>query len=210
MVRSTRSLSHRFNRPLRSSQTLRRLTRRRPAPRLAFLCSEMQIRIPKCTHSSKRFAPDHRNLERQAFWAKADCQWRRRAIPQRLRRLHASSPLTPMAKLREGQAPSRRRQESSVLSEANFQSEHSVFIGLISMLVGTDDSERVEAAYRRLWDTGRANHRELGTISGRQFANYRAFGRTKHGNKSVRLTRREFPTTRFSLLLRRRQKSQLP
>jgi hypothetical protein len=61
---------------------------------------------------------------------------------------------TPAGRPKEQQATTRGPQEASVLSEAAFRSEHPVIIGLISMLVGTDDPERVEATYRRLWMQG--------------------------------------------------------
>ena len=37
---------------------------------------------------------------------------------------------------------------------AAFRSEHPVIIGLISVLIGTDETDKVEAAYRQLWMRG--------------------------------------------------------
>jgi len=79
----------------------------------------------------------------------------RRALAQRLRRLKAASkpPSAPPTSVADGE--SRRLQGASVISEADIRAEHPVIIGLISMLIGSDDISRVEATYRQLWIQGK-------------------------------------------------------
>lgn len=78
----------------------------------------------------------------------------RRTLGQRLRRRAAGSGATAGGSSSAKQEGSRRLQEASIISEAAFRSEHPVIIGLISMLIGSDETDRVEAAYRQLWMRG--------------------------------------------------------
>jgi len=72
-------------------------------------------------------------------------------LAQRLRRRLArpKSPLTQVAP-----DDSSRLHSASVISEADIRKEHPAIIGLISMLIGSDDFSRVEATYRKLWIQG--------------------------------------------------------
>jgi hypothetical protein len=108
----------------------------------------------KCRACGREFEPERRNKGRQSFCARQSCQRVRRTLGQRLRRRGAGPWPTAGGPASGKQEGSRRLQEASVISEAAFRSEHPVIIGLISMLIGTDETERVEAAYRQLWMRG--------------------------------------------------------
>jgi hypothetical protein len=108
----------------------------------------------KCRACGREFEPEHRNKGRQAFCARQGCQRVRRTLGQRLRRRGAGPGPTAGGPASDKQEGPRRLQEASVISEAAFRSEHPVIIGLISMLIGTDEADRVEAAYRQLWMRG--------------------------------------------------------
>ena len=108
----------------------------------------------KCRACGREFEPEHRNKGRQSFCSRQSCQRVRRTLGQRLRRRGAGSGSTVGGPASGQQEGSRRLQEASVISEAAFRSEHPVIIGLISMLIGTDETDRVEAAYRQLWMRG--------------------------------------------------------
>ena len=108
----------------------------------------------KCRACGREFEPEHRNKGRQAFCSRRSCQLVRRTLSQRLRRRGMGSVPTADRPVSGKQEGSRQLQEASVISEAAFRSEHPVIIGLISMLIGTDETDRVEAAYRQLWMRG--------------------------------------------------------
>ena len=108
----------------------------------------------KCRACGQEFEPEHRNKGRQSFCSRQSCQRVRRTLGQRLRRRGAGSGSTVGGPASGQQEGSRRLQEASVISEAAFRSEHPVIIGLISMLIGTDEPDRVEAAYQRFWMQG--------------------------------------------------------
>ena len=108
----------------------------------------------KCRACGQEFEPEHRNKGRQSFCARQGCQRSRRTLGQRLRRRGAPPSPTAGVPASGMQEASRRLQEASVISEPGFRSEHPVIIGLISMLIGTDEPDRVEAAYQRFWMQG--------------------------------------------------------
>ena len=103
----------------------------------------------ECQACGKIFTPDRRNGQKQTFCAKQQCQQRRRTLRQKLRRHHAALPGASAVPQPTAQTALSGPQKASVLSKVDFGSENPVIIGLISMLIGSDDIDEVEAAYRR-------------------------------------------------------------
>ena len=121
---------------------------------MGFLLVHLHLRMAKsrkCKACGRPFAPDVRNTKTQAYCTKPDCQRQRRTLAQRLRR-HLVRPNAPPT--RDAPDDARRLHAASVFSEADIRDEHPVIIGLISMLIGSDDFSSVEATYRKLWIQG--------------------------------------------------------
>jgi uncharacterized OB-fold protein len=109
----------------------------------------------KCKACGQTFLPASHNAQAQAFCSEAACQRRRRTISQKLRRSLSPPKQTPVQAASVGEGGASRLHTASVISEGDIRAEHPVIIGLIAMLIGSDDLARVEATYRQLWIHGK-------------------------------------------------------
>jgi hypothetical protein len=107
----------------------------------------------KCQACSVLFAVDLRNSERQRFCSNADCQRERRRREQRVRRASALERLC--AELQnDDPRPVRRLHAASRIPEALIDTQSPIVIGLISILIDSEDRDEISKALRRLWQRG--------------------------------------------------------
>lgn len=107
----------------------------------------------KCQACSVLFEADHRNAERQRFCPKPGCQRERRRQEQRSRR--ATDLERICAALRsDNPKGARRLQKASRVPEALIDSQSPIVIGLISMLIDSEDREEISNALQKLWEKG--------------------------------------------------------
>ena len=107
----------------------------------------------KCQACSVLFSVDPRNSERQRFCSNADCQRERRRREQRLRRATALERLCAEL-LNHDPKPVRKLQAASRIPEALIDTQSPILIGLISMLIDSEDREEISKALRRLGERG--------------------------------------------------------
>lgn len=107
----------------------------------------------KCQACSILFAVDPRNSERQRFCSNADCQRERRRPEQRVRRATALGRLCAEL-LNDDPTPVRKLHAASRIPEALIDTQSPILIGLISMLIDSEDRDEISKALRRLWQRG--------------------------------------------------------
>ena len=106
-----------------------------------------------CQACSTLFAVEPRNSERQRFCPKPDCQQERRREAQRLRRATVLERLCS-ALLKDDPMAARGPQAASRIPEGLIDSQSPVLIGLISMLIDSEDREEISIALQKLWQRG--------------------------------------------------------
>jgi len=99
------------------------------------------------------FEVDARNSERQRFCSKPECQRERRRREQRLRRATALDRLCADL-LNDDPRAARRLQVASQIPEALIESQSPILIGLISMLIDSNDREEISKTLHKLWQRG--------------------------------------------------------
>ena len=107
----------------------------------------------KCQACNVLFAADPRNSERQRFCSNGDCQRERRRREQRTRKAAALERLCAEL-LSDDPTSVRGLQAASRIPEALIDTQSPVLIGLISMLIDSEDREEISKALRRLWQRG--------------------------------------------------------
>ena len=107
----------------------------------------------KCQVCNTLYATDSRNSERQRFCSSPDCQRERRRREQRLRRTKVLERLW-LELLKDDPKPRRGLQKASLLPEASIDTQSPILIGLISMLIDSEDREEIAKVLRRLWRRG--------------------------------------------------------
>src|SRR5258708_1287595 len=105
------------------------------------------------SRGNRRDSVDPRNSERQRFCSNADCQREPRRREQRLRRATALERLCAEL-LNDDPKPVRELQAASRIPEALIDTQSPILIGLISMLIDSEDREEISKALRRLWQRG--------------------------------------------------------
>ena len=107
----------------------------------------------KCQACSVLFAVDPRNSERQRFCSSSDCQRERRRREQRLRRATVLERLC-VELLNDDAKSLRELQAASRIPEALIDTQSPILIGLVSMLIDSEDREEISKALRRLGERG--------------------------------------------------------
>ena len=107
----------------------------------------------KCQTCNALFEADHRNAERQRFCSKPDCQRERRRREQRLRRAQALERICTELR-NDNPRAARRPQKASRVREALIDSQSPIVIGLVSMLIDSEDREEIAHALGKLWERG--------------------------------------------------------
>lgn len=107
----------------------------------------------KCKACSALFAVDHRNSERHRFCSNPDCQRERRRREQRGRRTAALECLCAEL-LTDDPKTIKGLQKASPISEASIDAQSPILIGLISMLIDSQDRDEISRVLQKLWQRG--------------------------------------------------------
>ena len=107
----------------------------------------------KCQACSVLFAVKPRNSDRQRFCYGSDCQRERRRREQRLRRATVLERLC-VELLNDDAKSLRELQAASRIPEAIIDTQSPILIGLVSMLIDSEDREEISKALRKLWQRG--------------------------------------------------------